>query len=101
MRGVLGGATVDQRNEFLMPKYLVGLSVFVGKDRTSSTDRCQGVLTPAGKQAFERARARLAKLVGWDTVSDGDTIEYLAVGLGRTRALLAGRKWVKGGKQDA
>jgi hypothetical protein len=58
-------------------------------------DRLQGNVTAIGSTAFEQARARLAKLVGWDVerVSDGDTIEFLARGETATRKYLIAAGW--------
>jgi hypothetical protein len=53
--------------------------------------RYQGCLTKRGSSAFEGARKRLAKLVGRDTASDGDTIEALAIGWDATSQYLAAR----------
>jgi hypothetical protein len=52
--------------------------------------KVQGILSLAGSQAFERARGQLAKIAGWEgrTVSDADTIEFLARGEGNTRKYL-------------
>lgn len=50
-------------------------SIFRGKEV-----RVQGDITRFGSQRFEAARARVAKLAGRKTASDGDTIEYLALG---------------------
>lgn len=65
-------------------------SIFREKD---GGDRYQGIVTKAGAQAFERARARLAKLADRkvDHVSDADVIEYLARGEANTRDYLEGR----------
>lgn len=73
-------------------KALTGKSVFVGKVKGKEFRR-QGLLTPEGSGDFELARERLAKLVGWppDSVSDGDTMEYLARGDKDTRAYLRSR----------
>lgn len=56
-------------------------------------DRYQGIVTKVGAAAFERARARLAKLAERDVagISDADTIEYLARGEENTIAYLKGR----------
>lgn len=52
--------------------------------------RLQGVITNVGSIAFEQARARLAKLadVEKESVSDADTIEYLAIGETATKKYL-------------
>lgn len=52
--------------------------------------RVQGVLTPFGGQAFEKARKKLARLVKRtpDKVSDADVIEYLARGEFETKLML-------------
>jgi hypothetical protein len=62
-------------------------SIFRGK---KGGTRVHGIVTPAGSIAFEQARKRLGKLVGHDVedVSDGDVVEYLALGDTETRRLL-------------
>lgn len=53
--------------------------------RSSESLRVQGELTPEGAVAFEKARSRVSRYLrrvtgrAW-SVSDGDTIEYLARG---------------------
>ena len=49
-------------------------SIYAPKDG----DRYQGVCTAEGSRRFERVRAALAKRYNMSSVSDGDTIEYLA-----------------------
>jgi hypothetical protein len=53
--------------------------------------RVQGVLTKPGSKKFEDARRRLGHLAGYEPeqVSDGDTIEFLAIGERATLAHLA------------
>lgn len=65
-------------------------SIFRGKVKDDPRYRVQGVLTPAGRTAFESAAKRLAALyrrltgTGRAAVSDADTIEYLARGEAET-----------------
>lgn len=61
-------------------------SIFAEKKR-----RYQGLVSGSGAAAFERARARLAKLAGRKTASDGDTFEFLALGEKATVAYLKRR----------
>ena len=44
--------------------------------------KVQGIISLEGARRFELARTRLAQLAGWQerTVSDADTIEFLARG---------------------
>lgn len=58
-------------------------------DKSTGT-RKQGVITAKGETAFQAARKRLAKLVGWpeSRVSDGDVIEFMARGEAATRKWL-------------
>jgi len=62
-------------------------SIFGSK--TNGT-RLQGVITAAGSVRFNEARARLAKIAGWEpeNVSDADVIEFMARGEKATRAFL-------------
>lgn len=52
--------------------------------------KVQGILSKQGGEAFERKRGELAKIAGWEgrTVSDADTIEFLARGEANTRKYL-------------
>lgn len=52
--------------------------------------KVQGILSLTGTSAFERARVQLAKVAGWEgrTVSDADTIEFLARGEENVRRYL-------------
>lgn len=54
--------------------------------------RVQGMITKAGKVAFEQRRQQLAKLAGWDPkkVSDADVIDYLARGEVSTKLYIKG-----------
>ena len=58
--------------------------------RPKNGDRFQGNTTKVGSSAFEAARKRLGVLAGRPTalVSDGDTMEYLAIGDAATVAYL-------------
>ena len=49
--------------------------------------RVQGLITSAGKRAFERHRRRLHKMTG-KHASDSDVIDYLALGPEIIRRLL-------------
>lgn len=55
--------------------------------------KVQGIISVPGGHKFERARKRLAELAGWQdrTVSDADTIEFLARGEADTVAYLRKR----------
>lgn len=50
-------------------------TVYQGKAK-----RYQGSVTPEGAKAFERARATLMDLTKLMRVSDGDVMEFLALG---------------------
>jgi hypothetical protein len=62
----------------------MGRRTIFGESRgpKNAKNTIQGVITNTGATQFERARGRLATLVGWaiENVSDADTIEYLSRG---------------------
>jgi len=74
-----------------MKKRMGRPSIFTPKDWKDPETRRQGIMTKVGVVAFEKARVRLAKLVGWEStrVADGDVMEYLARGEAETKAYLA------------
>ena len=57
-------------------------------------DRYQGETTKAGTSAFEAGRKRLGELAGRPAalVSDGDTMEFLAIGEAATVAYLKAKR---------
>ena len=64
-------------------------TLFKGKDKTHG--RISGFLTPYGKDQFEHARRRLARLVSLPatSISDADTAEALARGWKDTEQYLS------------
>ena len=70
-------------------------AIFTGKDRTRTRP---AAMTKDGYAAFDLAKTRLAALAGRpsDSVSDADTIEYLARGETNTIAYLKATYQFKG-----
>lgn len=66
--------------------------IFSPKDLTYPDRRAK--MTTAGYAALQVAKRRLALIVDWpvESVSDGDTIEFLCRGEAGTRAYLAKRR---------
>jgi hypothetical protein len=69
-------------------------ALFPGKVKDSEHMK-NGYLTPRGRAAFERRQAALSKRAGFG-VSDGDTIESLALGDTATRKAIASHRTRRG-----